>query len=322
MAEQAIVALQQQVAALTANAVAAAAAAAVPRGPSLRLAPPPSYNGDAAALEGWIASMVQQFAFYAIHNDLRVRTASGFLTGSALDWLNHLEAAPASWDAMDAGLRARFQPITTEEIARSRLHVLVQGNSSINEYVSNFRRLIISIPTMDAASRLFQFARGLKPALHMQHRQAQPKTLEDAIAHAVRMGTNLPSSSSSASAAAPTGHADSSASMDLSAMMAAMDGTDDAAPSLPSPNISRGEYESLLAAIHQQRSSYSAGGTGGSTGAYVPRGLPKVNNLTENEVREYMKEGKCFKCSSKDHRSRECPSRHKEGGHRASKPGK
>ena len=315
MMQQQMLLQQQQIALhqqqLAAAAAIPAAAAAAPRPPSIRLSSPAQYDGVASTLEDWVAAMMQQFLFYGVAADAdRIRTAVAFLKGPALAWWSTLVAVPTTWATFDAALRARFQPVTTEEIARGRLHSLSQDKSSINDYVSNFRRLIIAIPSMDAASQMFAFVRGLKPALQTHHRQAQPLTLELAIALAVRMGTGIPGQS----AASAASHYGASAAMDLSAMRAELDDEDSESTASADGDapVTRSEFAMLLAAIHRNNGSGSngRGAQGASGGFHPPRGPPKIYGFSEEKVQEYMDAGQCFGCGSTKHRSRECTKKH------------
>ena len=287
------------------SAVAGATAASSFRAPSLRIAPPPLYNGTVPPLDEWTAALRQQFAFYGLTADAdQIRLAAAHLRGPALDWSEHPGAAgaPATWAEFDAGLRARFQPVTTADAARARIFALEQGKHSVNDYVASFRRLAVALPTTDAETLMFQFRRGLHPSLRMHLLQAQPATLDAAIALAVRMG--------SAHGAAPPGGA-----MDLSAMRAELDGYDAEAHdgSREEAPISRAEFATLLAAIQQSRSNGSGsngrGAQGASGGYHGPRGLPRIAGFSEEKVKRYMEANLCFGCESTEHRSRACPRR-------------
>jgi Retrotransposon gag protein/Zinc knuckle len=299
-----------------AGASAAAVAAVVPpaRGPSLRIAPPAHYNGSTPPLDDWLASIRQQFAFYQLaSNAERVRFAAAHLKGPALDWWEHPGAGsvPSTWAEIEAGLRARFQPVTTAETARVRLAALEQGKHSINDYVAIFRRLIVAVPTMDAESQLFAFTHGLNKHLYMLSRQVMPATLEEAIALAVRMGTAGPMANVSSSSSG-------SSAMDLSVLRAELDGHEAVPTTTPSAEapVTRAEFTTLLAAIQQsnnRRGGDSAGSSRGAQGAsggvQWPRGLPRIKGFTPEKVQQYMDANKCFRCNVVGHASRDCPLR-------------
>ena len=251
--------------------------------------------------------MLRQFSFHGITNEGdRIRNAVGFLTGPAFVWWNTLASPPTDWAGLDTGLRARFQPVTSDEVARNKLHALEQGKLSINEYVSRFRQISVLIPGMDAASLMFQFVRGLKPSLQMQHRANQPADLEAAIALAVRMGYHM-----GAPAAPSVSHQyGGEAAMDLSAIRSSLpfDETEPAEYASEEVTVTRGELAQLLAAIHRNNGSGSNGrGAQGASGGFrPPRSLPTITGMSADKVKEYMDAGKCFSCGSTEHRSRQC----------------
>lgn len=265
---------------------------------AMRLAPPPTYDGQTPPLDDWLSAMQQQFDYYRVSDQAsKIHYAVAQLKGPSLDWWQHPGGAgsPTTWGTFVAGLRLRFQPVTTESAARSQLHGLVQGNRPINDYVASFRRLIVAIPSMDGASQLFQFVHGLKPTLAHYLRMTPPQSVEEAIGMVVRMG-------------APTLGATSSSAMDISAM----DGERNA-PATAAP-VSREEYNLLLAAIQQQSRGNGSGSNGrgaqGASGGFRgPKPLPRINGFTETKVKEYMDAGKCFGCGQTGHQSRACPRR-------------
>jgi hypothetical protein len=295
-------------AAAVAVAHAPAAAAAPPAHGGMRIAPPAHYDGDKPALDDWLAAMRQQFAWYGINTDAgRVGTGAAHLAGPAFEWWEHPlgGAAPVTWMAFEAGLRARFQPITSAEAARAKLFVLVQGRSSINDYVAAFRRLLVSVPNTDADTALFQFLRGLNDKTREQIRAQGISTLDAAITMAVRVGTPMPSSAASSSSA-----------MDLSALLATMQMGSESTPSTSEEPVT---LAMVLAAIqqsgrgpirsHGSGQSNSRGAQGASGGYSGPRPLPRIKGFSDDKVRKYMAENRCFGCDKVGHGTRECPSR-------------
>lgn len=301
-AAAAIVAQQhgQQLHDMQVAAAAAVVAADARRQPTVRIAPPPSYDGAATTIDDWLSALAQQFAYHRmVSHDEQIRTAVAHLKGPALDWYSHIAARPATMLEFEAGLRLRFQPVTTEQTARERLQDLEQGpRGSINEYVEAYRRLVVAIPGMDAASQMFHFARGLRPALQTMLRMTPPANLEAAIALAVRVGA----ASSSASCGAAGGSA-----MDLSAL--GID-ADDTAP----PPVTMASIQELFAAyVAKGRNNGSGmngrGAQGASGGFRGARGPPQIPGFTEAKVKQYMDEGRCFGCHLIGHRSNVCPKR-------------
>lgn len=300
--------LAAQVAAAAAQAAAPAAAAGPPRGQ--RLAAPSPFEGSSSTLDDWMAAMQRQFEFYNMPDDgERVRFASAHLHKSAWDWWSTIALAnrPNSWTTLKTALIARFQPVTSAETARAKLIALSQGKQSITEYVDNFRRLLARIPDMGLADQLFQFIRGLRPALATQLRVQGVTTMDAAINLAVRVG-----SLSDMGASQQSQSASSSSPMDLDAIEGLE--ADTSATSVGEAPVTRAEFQQLLNAMRDGRRTGGAGSSSsssnsGNNGRFVPRGPPTIPHLTPDQVKEYMDSGKCFGCGSKDHRSRQCPKR-------------
>jgi hypothetical protein len=301
-----------EIAQLQNAAAAAAQAAAVPgllaparANGGMRIAPAVHYDGYKPALDDWFAVMRKQFDWYGIATDVaRIGTAAAHLDGPAFEWWEHpTGAAPATYADFEAGLRTRFQPVTSAETARSKLFALAQGRSSINEYVSAFRRLLVSVPNTDAETQLFQFLRGLNDKTREQIRAQGVVTLDAAIAMAVRVGTPMPSAGSASSSA-----------MDLSALLAAMQVAPESASSSTDEPVT---LAMVLAAIQQSGrgpvrshgSGKSHGAQGASSGYSGPRPLPRIKGFSEEKIRKYMDEDRCFRCHEKGHGSRKCPLR-------------
>lgn len=318
--------LNQQMQAIVAAQAAAAVVPPRPFVPVVKIAHPPTYDGAPALFDDWISSLDQHISYYQLGTEAEhIALAAAHLKGPARDWFAHLGgAAPTTWVQFVAALRARFQPVTTEEIARAQLHELVQGRSSINDYVASFRRLIIAIPSMDAATQMFQFLHGLKPSLQTIHRQVQPASLDAAIALAVRMGytgSSWSSASSSSSSSSGTSAMDLSAIERVQALQAKLAEavreveSTSASSSSAAGSVSRAEIvEIVLAAMDQHGRNNGSGSSGrgaqGAGGGYHgARGLPRIKGFSEERVKAYMAADKCFGCDAIGHGSRTCPKR-------------
>jgi hypothetical protein len=257
--------------------------------------------------------MRQQFEWYGIGSGddaARIRFAAGYLSGAALDWWEHSPAQPTTWADAEKALRTRFQPVTSADSARAKMHALVQGRSPVQDYVSAFRRLLVAVPTMGDDDRLFLFLRGLHPAIATQLRVQGVATLDAAVAMAVRIGSLRDMGAAPSPSSTP-----SSDAMDINAMLDGVEGleqeTDAPADSGDAP-VTRAEFQQLLNAMRDERRPGGAGrggGAGGNRGRFQPRGPPRIAHLTPQQVSEYMDAGKCFGCGSKDHQSRQCPKR-------------
>ena len=291
------------------------AAASPPRlayGP--RLPAPDAYDGRASSLDAWETAVEGQFTYYALADDAnRMRVATAFLAGAALDWWRHApQPRPATWAALVAALRARFQPVTSADTARAKLCALVQGRASANDYIAAFRRLLPAVPNMGEEDRLFHFMRGLRPAIAAQLRIHNARTLEAAVEMAARIGSlselSLAATGAGAASAAHAAHAP----MELDALdlTAGVEGLEPAHTGAAPDRVARVEQQ-LQALLNALREGGRAGAASASEGRGRPRfgGPPRIPHLTPTQVREYMDAGKCFGCGRTDHQSRACPKR-------------
>jgi hypothetical protein len=305
----------QQALANFAPPAAAAAPAAAPHTPGPRLPPPAVFEGASAKLDEFIADVEQQVAWYTLPAAEVTRFAAGFMRGAARDWWVALQAPPADWAGMTVALRARFQPINSADTARAKLLALSQGKRPINDYIDDYRRLIVRVPSMSADDRFFQFRRGLRPAIAMQLDMQGITTLDLAITRAAQIGGRLEGAAQQA-ASSSSNNSNHHAPMDLDAMDS-VDGLerDTAADDAP---ITRSEMKLMLAAMQDKRcqggssSSSSGGGNRGNRNVRFAAGqsrLPTIPHLSPEQVKEYMDADKCFGCGSKEHRSRGCPKR-------------
>ena len=319
--------LQQLQAQLHAQASPGASSASsppalAPRTERPKLPAPPAYEGRAAALDDWEAELNQQFEWYGtIAEGERLRFAAAYLKGTARDWWTHLPAAEkatiASWPLLVAALRRRFQPVTTAEMARARLATLTQGKASVHEYVTAFRKLMMSLSDMAEADRLFAFTRGLKPAIATQLRIQGVKTVDAAIEMAVRMGsmgefaalTAVPSTAAPSNGAAP---------MDLDELgIEGLEKETDAAtgsgtatiPSTGEAPVTRAELQQLLAAMQEQRRPHRQSGAAPAGSSPMHRdeaGRLQYGSLTQAQMDAHFAAGTCFKCGKAGHQARKC----------------
>lgn len=271
------------------------AAAAAPHVHRPRIPMPSKYNGTTPPLDDWAATIRQQLEFYALAGQNAVLFIVSHFEGAALDWWQHSALAanrqltPAD---LEAGLRARFQPVSRADTAYARLHGLAQGKHPVHEYVDAFRRIMVALPAMDAATAMNAFQRGLKADLRMQLVQQQPATLDAMIILAVRIG-----------AATETAASDGSDAMQIHAMETLNYGSAAAAaPADVSTQLAAMQLQ--LAAMYSHRGASTNGGRSGGGSGKPP---PKISGMLEKDVVRYMAEGRCFGCSELGHGSRHCP---------------
>jgi hypothetical protein len=283
---------------------AAAAGGAPPAAPAARIkgkAPTMATYDGSKGLDEWFLALRQQDAWYGYTTEAeRLHLARGYLAGAALSWLESPAGIIArdDWALFSAGLKARFQPITSEELARAKIFAIVQGSSTVHAYVSAFNGLLAALPAQDEATTLHNFLRGLKPAIREQIRISGTTTYLAAQEKAVRIGNPLPVAGSSSGGDA----------MDLSAM--------EASSPMDSGDLVATITHEVLAAIQRQSVRSHGSGTGAYRGApgasnsgapRPPRGLPTHDGLSSTDVKAYLDAGKCFSCGKTGHTRYSCP---------------
>ena len=293
-----------------------------------RLPPPSQYDGrSAAALDGWLRELQQQFDWYsAIDDATRLRFAGALLKGTALDWWSSLAepgappagvAPPSSPDSSKpttfvefvARLRGRFQPIDSAQTARVQLDDLRQGpKQSVQDYISSFRALLVRVPDMSEGDRVHRFIRGLRAQIATQLRVNGVSTLDASIAMAARVGSiaeygvAVGSGASPASAAASS-HGDA---MDLSNVEGLeRESTTDAYGDRASAPVTQGQLAELLNAMRNDRSSGRSKDSKAG-GKDIVAAIAKRFKLTAEQVREHFDKGQCFNCDGTGHSSRAC----------------
>ena len=305
--------LQQHQQAAAAAVAAAAHAPAAPARPRAKIPSASSYSGSPSLLDSWLREMRQQFEWYTCTADAeQVAMAAVHLKGVALDWwCSQLSAAEqfalrASYAAFELALRTRFQPVNSAQTARLALDSLRQGaRQSVQDYTSAFRRLLVSVPDMCEADKVHRFVQGLRGPAQAHLIVHDCDTLDKAIGMAARVGslTLYAASSAAASGGSP---------MDLNAMHGGSADTEP--PASDDDNdipVTRSEFKQLLAAMQAQRSG-SARGREGHRPAFGGRGdrgrgPPRVQGLSEQEVRRRLDESLCFICGQPGHRKFDCP---------------
>lgn len=281
-----------------------------------RLPAPSAYEGAASRLDDWKAELQQQFEYYGTPVGVeQLRFATAFLKGAARDWWQNLALPrPTDMDALIAALRREFQPVTTADTARAKLRALSQGKASVHDYVVSFRRLLVSLPDMGEADRLFQFLHGLKPTIAAQLRMQGVTKLDEAIEKATRVGAANEIFGINASVSPSVS---STAPMELDAtMLNNVEGLEQETGSSSqstggNSTVTRAELQQMLNAMREQRVGRRGGFSqrGGREGQPNARRLPQIEHLSPQQVREYMAANKCFGCGSTEHLSRQCPRR-------------
>jgi len=297
----------QQHTSTPAPAAAHTPAAAASRKKEPRLSDLADYDGAAAdKLDTWLDSLQRCADYYEQSSAEAVRFAVAHLRDTAYAWWRTLDSDAQA--AIHAGgvatfasaLRARFQPITTERVARQQLDKLTQGNRHINEYIADFNKLRTRIPSMSEADALYAFERGLRPEVAMELRKQKITTLREATDLATHIGGVASGSHASSSRLhqMDASHGDD-ASLDeriSRAVLNAMHARDG------------GAAQTQHRGYTQERERGGRGGArGGRGGRFSQRVPPVVPGVPEQVVRARLQAQQCVRCGGEGHRSTGCP---------------
>jgi len=288
-------------------------------GPQPRLTDLANYEGAGGAkLDSWLDDLTQIAGYYSLTDDRAAAFGVVHLKGTALQWWNTLgksvQATMQDVASLAAALRSRFQPITTEDTARSELYKLEQANRGVDAFISDFQRLCALIPTASEADKLFNFLRGVRRDIGDRIRVDGTRTVEKAIETAARMG-NLTSSAPSGSGTHPS-----------RLQQMELDG-----PAVAVQDSRLDRIEATLHAIAQQNSFGSEGPAGGYKGlgaktqtqrSYRQQGQGGSGNRPSNrqqrppiqvpgvspeELQRRLTERLCTRCGEPGHNSHACP---------------
>jgi hypothetical protein len=289
-----------------ASAAAAAYAASAPRKKEPRLSDLADYDGAAGEkLDTWLDSLQRCADYYEQSNAEAVRFAVAHLRETAYAWWRTLDSDAQT--AVHAGgittfalaLRARFQPITTERVARQQLDKLVQGSRHINEYIADFNKLRARIPSMSEADALYAFERGLRSEVAMELRKQKIATLRAATELAAHIGGVADAPSTPSRLNQMNLHDGDGASLDdriTKAVLNAMHARDGGGPQMQHRGYT------------QERQRGGRGGARGGRGGRLGHGGPPVvPGVPEHVVRQRLDARQCVRCGEGGHHSPACP---------------
>jgi hypothetical protein len=306
---------------VNASAAAAANASAAAAEPSSRFAKKEprandlrEYDGAAGAkLDAWLDELGAAIDLFRLNGTEAVDFGASRLRGAARQWWNTLGAAGKAplidAAAMAAALRLRFQPITTERVAREQLRSLRQGSRSVNDYIADFQRLHALLPDMGSADALFAFESGLVANLAEKLRVHGTTTLQESIAMAARVGGLMAGSNT------PAGRTPNANQMEIDsgdgsdsrldrieAILNALTSAQGGASGMGAKTQTQREYQ-------QQRNSRGGfrGGRGGRFGGRGGSSSISIPGVPAEVVEQRRSAGQCFRCGSADHRSLQCP---------------
>ena len=152
---------------------------------------PNCFNGNPRKFKEWCFSVELALRSRNIEKGPReVELVSSLLEGNALLWLIACQESSTvfnSWTDLRSALARTFGPLQSEEEDRLDLLSLRQ-ETSLNEYITDFTRLSLSVTGLDEHSRAILFVKGLTPAVQAEALREHPRTLSDAFT-AARVAT-------------------------------------------------------------------------------------------------------------------------------------
>lgn len=289
--------------------------ARTPRQPTLpRMTDLAEYGGaPGVKLDEWLDALQRVAEYHSLSGEETVRYAAVHLRDAAYAWWRSQKEEQRA--ALLAGggtpfasaLRARFQPITTQEVAREKLDRLQQGQRSVNDYIAEFQQLTtqIGMDELGEKNALYAFRRGLRQDIALELRKADPATLREAIALAARVGgltAGLPPARPAA-ALNQMGYEEGAASS-LDERFHRLETTVlNALSGIGAKTQTQRGYD------QENRGGRGAFGGRGRGGRFGGRGgiAPTVPGVAPEEVRRRLDARLCTRCGQEGHTSHACP---------------
>lgn len=142
---------------------------------------PPAFSGIPGELAEWLFSIDEALASFSANDE--VRYAASFLAGDARRWFMTVcrnGERPESWTDMKAQIASAFAPEYEEEQSQSRL-LKAKQVGSLEEYISDFRRLCLLAPGTDELTCTLVFVEGLTTSIKHLVKREHPRGLSAAI---------------------------------------------------------------------------------------------------------------------------------------------
>jgi hypothetical protein len=265
---------------------------------------PASFDGHPKSNpDRWLKEMERYLRVSHLNPDRWVEHCAAYLRESASTWMDEIEQSAEfegiRWAAFCKLFIDRFRPLEASRTARSILKTIKQ-RTSVDEYNNRFREQIKYCSDMAMEDQLLSYCSGLKPEIESEIYRLDPKTVDEAMRSAVRLDMRMfirqrERSNNGRFNSHPQRqggynrdghqhanrgqqHGSSSAPMDLGAI-------DD------NNSESERDTENEEGDLHGMH--YTKGPTPG---------------LSSDEFKRCRQAGICFKCKSKGHIARSCPS--------------
>ncbi len=97
---------------------------------------------------------------------------------------------PTTWAEFEVAIYQEFVPFDSVQRSRENLRRLVQ-RTSVSSYLSEFRDIVLTIPSMSEAEQFDRFCHGLKPQVCLEVMNSGAQTINDAARIALNVDAAL-----------------------------------------------------------------------------------------------------------------------------------
>ena len=145
----------------------------------------PLFDGE--DVDSWVLRMDQYFEIATFTEEEKLRAVRMSFIGEALSWYRWERGRNQfqSWSQMKD--RALEQFSTTQDITAGERLMPLQQESSVRDYIRDFKALEANAPEYTEATLELAFMHGLKPKIRAGVKILEPRTLEKMISIAKRV---------------------------------------------------------------------------------------------------------------------------------------
>ena len=170
---------------------AGAAIPSTPSVPSVKPPHPPKFRGadKAPRILEWTHQAGQFLKSAGLENYATgVWHITNYLSDEAAVWwrlycadVENGRSPPVNnWEELKAIMLRRFSEVNRTVAIKDQYSNLRQ-TGSVRQYINKFRELVVELPNETEWDRVYQFLKGLKPAIQSNTRTHKPSTLEEAM---------------------------------------------------------------------------------------------------------------------------------------------
>jgi hypothetical protein len=250
--------------------------------PFVKPSPPEAFSGNRTKVDQFLIQLRRYLLLANLTtetNPRQVEYAAQYLTAEALVWFESVQKSDspiASLSELEIRLRAHFLPYGAEKIARTKLRQLQQTHA-VQAYNTLFMQTVLHVPNMHRDDQIEAYVAGLKPGIFREVVLKDLQSLQEVMDFAAFVEARLQ-------------HRDQGGFRNF---------RDRVGPS------SFGSRPSVSASSTSSTSTpmdLSVTESGLEVNALGP--LKKLSDAERDQLR---REGKCFRCRTRGHMSRDCP---------------